>query len=68
MFGGEDTIVDIQKEEIVRPDSPDYYALRRAEYPPLTDQLGAIAKGLDSLEYQSILAKIAEVKLKYPKP
>lgn len=60
--------VNIQKEEIVKADSPDYYALRRNEYPPIGDQLGAIAKGLDSSEYQAILAKIAEIKAKYPKP
>lgn len=60
--------VPIVKDEIVKPDSPDYYALRRNEYPPMSDQLGAIAKGVDSPEYQSILEKIAAVKAKYPKP
>ena len=67
-FGGESIVVDIQKSEIVRPDSPDYYAKRRDEYPPIGDQLGAIAKGLDSAEYADILNKIEAVKLKYPKP
>ena len=67
-FTGESVVVDIQKSEIVHPDSPDYYALRRAEYPPIGDQLGAIAKGLDSAEYLDIQAKIEAVKLKYPKP
>jgi hypothetical protein len=65
---GENITVDIQKDEIVKPDSPDYYALRRAEYPSIGDQLGAIAKGLDSAEYLEIQAKIAAVKSKYPKP
>lgn len=67
-FTDETITVDIQKSEIVHPDSPDYYALRRAEYPPIGDQLGAIAKGLDSAEYLDIIAKIEAVKLKYPKP
>ena len=67
-FTDETITVDIQKSEIVHPDSPDYYALRRAEYPSIGDQLGAIAKGLDSAEYLDIQAKIAAVKSKYPKP
>lgn len=64
----QDETVDIQKEEVVKPDSPDYYALRRNEYPSIGDQLGAISKGVDSEEYQAILAKIQAVKNKYPKP
>lgn len=50
------------------PEIPDYYAKRRTEYPSIGDQLGAIAKGLDSPEYLEILAKINAVKAKYPKP
>ena len=66
---GEGTIVvDIAKEEIVKPDYPDYYALRRNEYPTIGDQLGGISKGIDSAEYQDILIKIQAVKDKYPKP
>jgi hypothetical protein len=58
---------DVAKEEIVKPYMPDYYALRRAEYPSIGDQLGAIGKGIDSAEYQDIVAKINAVKAKYPK-
>ena len=66
---GESTVVvDIAKEEVVKPDYPDYYALRRNEYPLLGDQLGGISKGIDSDEYQDILIKIQAVKDKYPKP
>lgn len=66
---GESTVVvDIAKEEVVKPDYPDYYALRRDEYPPIGDQLDAISKGIDSPEYQEILIKIQAVKDKYPKP
>ena len=66
---GESTVVvDIAKEEIVKPDYPDYYALRRNEYPVMGDQLGGISKGIDSAEYQDILTKIQAVKDKYPKP
>lgn len=64
----EDEVVDIAKEEIVKPDYPDYYAFRRNEYPAIGDQLGGISKGVDSLEYQEILTKIQAVKDKYPKP
>ena len=67
MTGQEET-VPIQKEEIVKPDMPDYYALRRGEYPAMSDQLGGISKGIDSAEYQDILTKIQAVKDKYPKP
>lgn len=66
-FGGSNT-VNINKEEIVRPDIPDYYALRRREYPSINDQLGAIFKGVDSAEFQLLSQKIAAVKAKYPKP
>lgn len=65
---GEPTIRDIDKSEIVKPDIPDYYAKRRAEYPPMNEQLGAIGKGIDSDEYKDILRMIDEVKAKYPKP
>lgn len=64
----EEKTVPIDKSEIVRPDFPDYYALRRAEYPPLGDQLGALWKGIDSPEYADLLRKIQEIKDKYPKP
>lgn len=67
-FTGETVTVHMDKNEIVKPDYPDYFALRRAEYPSIGDQLGAIAKGLDSTEYLDIQAKIAAVKAKYPKP
>ena len=64
-FGGEPTIVDIDKSEIVRPDNPDYYALRRAEYPALGEQLDALWKG--GAAAAAMTAKIAEIKAKYPK-
>lgn len=64
---GKSQEVPIQKEEIVKPDNPDYYALRRAEYPSLGDQLDAFWKGPESPEYVTMLSKIAEVKAKYPK-
>jgi hypothetical protein len=58
----------ISKEEIVKPSIPDYYALRRNEYPSLGDQLDAVWKGLDSQSFADMQAKIATVKAKYPKP
>jgi hypothetical protein len=63
---GEKTTIDIQKEEIVRADDPDYYAKRRAEYPPLAEQLDAVWKG--GQDQADMLAKIQAVKNKYPKP
>ena len=62
---GETTTVPIKKSEIVRPDIPDYYAKRRAEYPALGDQLDALWKGGDA--QTEMQAKIAAVKAKYPK-
>jgi hypothetical protein len=65
-FTGQTTVVDIPKSEIVRPDIPDYYAKRRAEYPPLAEQLDAMWKGGQA--QTDMLAKIQAVKQKYPKP
>jgi hypothetical protein len=65
---GESVEVPIAKEEIVKPSIPDYYALRRNEYPSLGDQLDAVWKGLDSQAFADMQAKIAAVKAKYQKP
>ena len=62
---GETTTVPIEKSEIVRPDIPDYYAKRRAEYPSIGDQLDALWKGGDA--QTAMQAQIAAVKAKYPK-
>jgi hypothetical protein len=62
---GETKTVPIEKSEIVRPDIPDYYAKRRAEYPSLGDQLDAIWKGGDA--QTAMQAQIAAIKAKYPK-
>jgi hypothetical protein len=45
---GEVITVDIEKSEIVKPEIPDYYAKRRAEYPSIGDQLDAFWKGGDA--------------------
>ena len=65
---GDPIEVPISKEEIVKPYIPDYYALRRNEYPSLGDQLDAVWKGSDSQAFADMQAKIAAVKAKYPKP
>ena len=62
---GETTTVPIEKSEIVRPDIPDYYAKRRAEYPSLGDQLDALWKGGEA--QANMFDAIAAVKAKYPK-
>ena len=63
----EETVVAIDKSEVVKPDYPDYYALRRSAYPSIGDQLDAFWKGVDSEEYGIILSKIQAVKDQYPK-
>lgn len=63
---GEKTTVPVDKSEIVRPEIPDYYARRRAEYPTLAEQLGALWKGGDAAT--AMAAKVQSVKDKYPKP
>lgn len=63
---GEAQTVAIDKSEVVRPEVPDYYAKRRAEYPPLGEQLDAMWKGGDAAV--AMTAKIAAIKAKYPKP
>jgi hypothetical protein len=63
---GEPQVVSIEKSEIVRPEIPDYYAKRRAEYPPLAEQLDAFWKGGQA--QADMLAKIQAIKNKYPKP
>jgi hypothetical protein len=65
---GQSVEVPITKEEIVKPSVPDYYALRRSEYPSLGDQLDAVWKGLDSQAFIDMQNRIASVKAKYPKP
>ena len=62
---GETKTVPIEKSEIVRPDIPDYYAKRRAEYPSIGDQLDALWKGGEA--QTAMQAQIAAVKAKYPK-
>ena len=62
---GETKTVPIEKSEIVRPDIPDYYAKRRAEYPSIGDQLDALWKGGEA--QANMQAQIAAVKTKYPK-
>lgn len=63
---GETTTIDIDKSEIVRPDIPDYYAKRRAEYPSIGDQLDAFWKGGEA--EVAMYERIQAVKAKYPKP
>ena len=63
---GETRTVPIDKSEIVCPDIPDYYAKRRAEYPPLAEQLDAVWKGGQA--QADMMARIQAIKQKYPKP
>ena len=60
--------VPISKEEIVKPTLPDYYSLRRNEYPSLSDQLDAMWKGFNSQAFVEMQNKVLAVKAKYPKP
>lgn len=73
-FDGGFIDVPIQKEEIVCPDNPDYYAKRRDAYPSVGDQLDVLWKGLSSSnlktipEIQTIITRVQDIKNKYPKP
>jgi len=63
-----DSIISIRQNTAI---AIEYISLRVAEYPPVTDQLDAIYKKEhlgDSTEYDTIAAKIEEIKAKYPKP
>ena len=60
--------VPIEKNEIVKPDYPDYYAKRRVEYPSIADQIGAIINPNSTPSFADIQSQIAAVKAKYPKP
>lgn len=68
IMGNPDITVNLSKEEVVKPDIPDYYAQRRDAYPSVGEQMGAIFKGIGSPEYAVVQQKIADVKAKYPKP
>ena len=63
---GKTITVPIDKSEIVRPEIPDYYAKRRAEYPSIGDQMDAMWKG--GQEAAAMQQKIQEVKNRHPKP
>jgi hypothetical protein len=65
---GDEITVPIQKEEIVKPDIPDYFASRRSAYPLLGDQLDAIWKGPNHPDYAVMQEQIQAVKTQYPKP
>ena len=47
-------------------DTRQYQRQRAPEYPDIKDQLDAIWKGGDA--YEEMLARVMEVKAKYPKP
>lgn len=60
--------VPIEKIEIVKPEIPDYYALRRKEYPSLAEQIGALINPDATPSLDEVRTKVLDVKLKYPKP
>lgn len=45
----------------------DYAALRRNEYPPITDYIDGVVKG-DQAQIDAYIAACQAVKAKYPKP
>lgn len=67
-FDGTTTKVPYQKSEVVKPDNPDYYAIRRNLYPSIQEQLDALWKGPDSLDFQNMLKTIQQIKENNPKP
>lgn len=64
----EEMVVEISKEEIVKPDFPDYYMKRRMEYPTIGEQLDAIWTGVGSEKFQAMQTKINNVKTTNSKP
>ena len=62
---GEFITIDILKEEIVKADVPDYVAIRRNLYPPISNQLDAIWKGPLSSDYNDIEDEILAIKDAY---
>lgn len=64
---GQQITVDIQKEEIVKPDFPDYFAKRRDEYPDFRMYLDGVVKN-DQEQIQLYIDACNAVKAKYPKP
>lgn len=63
---GDTITIDISKDEIVKPDTQDYFAKRRSEYPPVEEQLDAIWKGVQSEDFSLMQQKIIDVKQKNP--
>ena len=68
MFTGETKTIPIDKTTVVCPTYPDYYALRKGEYPPLSDQIGALMSANTNPTVATLQQQIAAVKQKYPKP
>lgn len=66
-FTGEDVQIDITRDDIVKPEIPDYYAKRRDAYPAIGDQLDALWAGVDSEKFNILMQRIQEVKAEYPK-
>lgn len=67
-LSGDSRQVEINKHDVVKPDNPDYYSLRRNEYPKIGEQLDAFWKGQESTEYKEMIKIIQDIKIKYPKP
>lgn len=54
------------KEDVVKPQIPDNYAIRKSMYPSIGDQLDAYWAGPDSPKYQNMLEIIQNIKTSYP--
>ena len=62
----EEQILEEYNKLLSEYEAKEYQRLREPEYPDIKDQLDAIWKGGDA--YEEMLAKVMEVKAKYPKP
>jgi hypothetical protein len=62
----DDEILDKIQELKAQYEATEYQRQRAPEYPDIKDQLDAIWKGGDA--YEEMLARVMEVKTKYPKP
>ena len=56
----------LTKNDIVKPQIPDNYAIRKSLYPSIGEQLDSYWAGPGSSKYQAMLEKIKNIKQTYP--
>lgn len=64
---GQTITVPILENEIVKPDIPDYFALRKNAYPKIGDQLDALWKGSNTKAFFDMQISLYNTKIEFPK-